>query len=69
METEAHQQKANTLVQGGKVARKSFAIQLMVGISEVFMGIFTLSVALIADGSQRVIERVLGYVDGIQKLK
>jgi divalent metal cation (Fe/Co/Zn/Cd) transporter len=41
----------------------------MVGISEVFMGIFTLSVALIADGSQRVIERVLGYVDGIQKLK
>jgi len=52
METEARQQKSNTLVQGGKVARKSFAIQLMVGISEVFMGIFTLSVALIADGIQ-----------------
>ena len=52
METEACQPKANTLVQGGKVARKSFAIQLMVGISEVFMGIFTLSVALIADGIQ-----------------
>ncbi len=52
METEAHQQKSNTLVQGGKVAKKSFIIQLMVGISEVLMGIFTLSVALIADGIQ-----------------
>ena len=52
METEAHQQKLNTLVQGGKVPRKSFAIQLMVGISEVLMGMFTLSVALIADGIQ-----------------
>ena len=52
METEACQLKSNTLVQGGKVARTSFAIQLMVGISEVFMGIFTLSVALIADGIQ-----------------
>jgi len=52
METEARRLKSNTLVQGGKVARKSFAIQLMVGISEVFMGIFTLSVALTADGIQ-----------------
>jgi cation diffusion facilitator family transporter len=52
METEARQLKSNPLVQGGKVARKSFAIQLMVGIAEVFMGIFTLSVALIADGIQ-----------------
>ena len=39
-------------MQGGKVARKSFAIQLLVGFAEVFMGIFTLSVALIADGIQ-----------------
>ena len=52
METEARQQKSNTLVQGGKVARKSFAIQMMLGVAEVFMGIFTLSVALIADGIQ-----------------
>ena len=52
METEARQQKSNTFVQGGKVARKSFAVQLMMGITEVFMGIFTLSVALIADGIQ-----------------
>ena len=52
METEARRLKSNTFVQGGKVARKSFVIQLMVGITEVFMGIFTLSVALIADGIQ-----------------
>jgi cation diffusion facilitator family transporter len=52
METEARQQRLNTLVQGGKVARRSFAIQLMVGISEVLIGMFTLSVALIADGIQ-----------------
>jgi cation diffusion facilitator family transporter len=52
METEVHQQKSNTLIQGGKVARKSFAVQLMLGVAEVFMGIFTLSVALIADGIQ-----------------
>jgi cation diffusion facilitator family transporter len=52
METEARRLKSNTFVQGGKVAKKSFAIQIMVGITEVFMGIFTLSVALIADGIQ-----------------
>ncbi len=52
MEIDTHRLKSNTFVQGGKVARKSFLIQLMVGISEVFMGIFTLSVALIADGIQ-----------------
>jgi cation diffusion facilitator family transporter len=52
MATEARRVKSNALVQGGKVAKKSFAIQLMVGITEVFMGIFTLSVALIADGIQ-----------------
>jgi cation diffusion facilitator family transporter len=52
MEPEARQKKSNTFVQGGKVARKSFTIQLMVGITEVLMGMFTLSVALIADGIQ-----------------
>jgi cation diffusion facilitator family transporter len=40
------------LVQGGKVAKRSFLVQLMVGLSEVVMGIFTLSIALIADGIQ-----------------
>lgn len=44
--------KSDGLVQGGRVAKKSFLVQLMVGITEVFMGIFTVSVALIADGIQ-----------------
>jgi cation diffusion facilitator family transporter len=43
---------ASNLIQGGKVAKKSFIVQLMVGLSEVFMGMFTLSIALIADGIQ-----------------
>jgi cation diffusion facilitator family transporter len=62
METEACQLKSNTLVQGGKVARKSFAIQLMVGITEVFIGIFTLSVALIADGIQSFADAVVSLI-------
>ena len=62
METEACQLKSNTLVQGGKVARTSFAIQLMVGITEVFMGIFTLSVALIADGIQSFADAVVSLI-------
>ncbi len=40
------------LAQGGKVAKRSFFVQLMVGFSELIMGIFTLSIALIADGIQ-----------------
>jgi cation diffusion facilitator family transporter len=40
------------LAQGGKVAKRSFLVQLMVGLSEIFMGVFTLSIALIADGIQ-----------------
>ncbi|MGD6807057.1 MAG: cation diffusion facilitator family transporter [Candidatus Bathyarchaeia archaeon] len=40
------------LVSGGKVAKRSFLVQIIVGLSEVFMGIFTLSIALIADGIQ-----------------
>jgi cation diffusion facilitator family transporter len=43
---------ASNLVQGGKVAKKSFLVQLMLGFFEIFMGIFTLSIALIADGIQ-----------------
>jgi len=40
------------LVQGGKVAKRSFFVQLMVGLSELIMGVFTVSIALIADGIQ-----------------
>jgi cation diffusion facilitator family transporter len=44
--------KSDGLIQGGKVAKKSFTVQLMVGLTEVIMGLFTVSVALIADGVQ-----------------
>jgi cation diffusion facilitator family transporter len=40
------------VVQGGKVAKRSFFVQLMVGLSELTMGVFTVSIALIADGIQ-----------------
>jgi cation diffusion facilitator family transporter len=40
------------LVQGGKVAKQSFFVQLMLGLSELTIGTFTLSIALIADGIQ-----------------
>jgi cation diffusion facilitator family transporter len=40
------------LLQGGKVAKRSFLVQMAVGLSEVFMGLFTLSIGLIADGIQ-----------------
>jgi len=40
------------LARGGKVAKHSFFVQLMVGFSELIMGVFTLSIALIADGIQ-----------------
>jgi cation diffusion facilitator family transporter len=40
------------LIQGGKVAKRSFFVQLMVGLSEFVMGVFTGSIALVADGIQ-----------------
>ena len=40
------------LASGGEVAKRSFLVQIMVGLSEIFMGIFTFSIALIADGIQ-----------------
>ncbi len=44
--------KVKALVQGGKVAKTSFFVQLLLGITEVFIGILTFSVALMADGMQ-----------------
>ena len=39
------------LAKGGDVAAKSFAVLILVGIVEVVVGIFSVSVALIADGA------------------
>jgi len=43
--------QSTELAKGGTVAEKSFVILVLVGIVEVFAGIFSLSVALIADGA------------------
>jgi len=43
--------QSDELAKGGTVAEKSFVIFLLVGIVEVFAGVFSLSVALIADGA------------------
>lgn len=43
---------ATNLIKGGKVAKTSFLVQLMLGFFELIMGIFTFSIALIADGIQ-----------------
>jgi cation diffusion facilitator family transporter len=44
--------KSDRLILGGKVAKKSFIVQLAVGFAEIFMGTITFSVALVADGIQ-----------------
>jgi len=44
--------QSTELAKGGKVAEKSFAVSLIVGIFEVVVGIFSFSLALIADGVQ-----------------
>ncbi len=44
--------KSDGPVQGGKVAQRSFIVQLILGLIEVIAGTFTLSLALIADGTQ-----------------
>jgi len=43
--------QSGELAKGGAVAEKSFLILVLVGIVEVFAGVFSLSVALIADGA------------------
>ena len=40
------------LVKGGEVAEKAFVVSVLVGIVEVLVGVFSLSLALIADGVQ-----------------
>jgi len=53
--------QASELAKGGKVAEKSFLILVLVGIVEIFAGIFSLSIALIADG-------VLSFADALVSL-
>jgi len=50
------------LAKGGTVAEKSFVILVLVGIVEVFAGIFSLSVALIADGIHSFADAVVSLI-------
>jgi len=43
---------SNELIKGGEVAEKAFAVSVLVGVVEVIVGAFSLSLALIADGVQ-----------------
>jgi cation diffusion facilitator family transporter len=50
------------LAMGGAVAEKSFAISVLVGIVEVFVGTFSFSLALVADGVQSFADAVVSLI-------
>jgi cation diffusion facilitator family transporter len=50
------------LAKGGAVAEKSFVVLLLVGVVEVFVGIFSLSLALIADGVQSFADAIVSLI-------
>jgi len=54
--------QSTKLAKGGTVAEKSFAILVLVGIVEVVVGVFSLSVALIADGVQSFADAVVSLI-------
>jgi cation diffusion facilitator family transporter len=50
------------LLKSGKVAKRFFAVQMAVGFAEVITGLFTLSVALIADGVQSFADAGVSFI-------
>jgi len=54
--------KSTDLAKGGAVAGKSFGILILVGIVEVITGIFSLSLALIADGVHSFADAVVSLI-------
>ena len=54
--------QSTRLAKGGAVAEKSFAILVLVGIAEVFVGIFSMSLALIADGVQSFADAAVSLI-------
>jgi cation diffusion facilitator family transporter len=54
--------QSTRLAKGGAVAEKSFAVLVLVGIVEVFVGIFSLSLALIADGVQSFADAAVSLI-------
>ncbi|MCJ7759610.1 cation transporter, partial [Candidatus Bathyarchaeota archaeon] len=54
--------QSTKLAKGGAVAEKSFAILVLVGIVEVSVGVFSSSLALIADGVQSFGDAVVSLI-------
>ena len=54
--------QSTRLAKGGAVAEKSFGVLVLVGIVEVFVGIFSLSLALIADGVQSFADAAVSLI-------
>ena len=54
--------KSTRTAQGWKVAEKSFMILVIVGIVEIFMGLFSFSIALVADGVQSFADAVVSLI-------
>jgi cation diffusion facilitator family transporter len=54
--------QSSRLAKGGAVAEKSFVILVLVGVVEVFVGIFSLSLALVADGFQSFADAVVSLI-------
>ncbi|MDR0372232.1 MAG: cation diffusion facilitator family transporter [Nitrososphaerota archaeon] len=53
---------SDKLLKSGKVAKRFFAVQIAVGFAEVIAGLFTLSVALIADGVQSFADAGVSFI-------
>ena len=54
--------QSSRLAKGGAVAEKSFVILVLVGIVEVFVGLFSLSLALVADGVQSFADAIVSLI-------
>jgi len=62
LRNETERLQPTELAKGAKVAEKSFLILVLVGIVEVFVGIFSLSIALVADGVQSFADAVVSLI-------
>ena len=54
--------KSTRIAQGWKVAEKSIMILVIVGIVEIFVGLFSFSIALVADGVQSFADAVVSLI-------
>ncbi len=54
--------QSSGLAKGGIVAKKSFIVLILVGIVEVVVGVFSLSLALVADGVHSFADAVVSFI-------